>query len=294
MSSVALPSMGVEPHPESTTPVFSVVTPSFNMLPYLMRCASSIADQGIAHQHIVVDGGSRDGTPEWLSRRQEIGSVVEPDRGMYDAVNKGLSRARGQYVSYLNCDEQYLPGTLAAVQRFFEAHPRVDIVFGGALLVRPDGTLLGYRKAYQPRYAYIASSHLYVLSCTMFLRRRVIDEGFRFDMKWRDVGDAEFVLRILRSGYRAAYLRRYLSAFTMTGSNMSAGANARSESGRLHAAQPRWCRRLSLPLNAMRLLEKTFAGAYRERFPLSYALYAGSGTNREAFSVDCASWRWPT
>jgi glycosyltransferase involved in cell wall biosynthesis len=270
------------------------VTPSFNMLPYLKRCAKSIADQGIAAEHIVADALSRDGTVEWLRTRDDITSIVERDRGMYDAVNKGLDRARGEFVSYLNCDEQYLPDTLQTVAAYFDAHPDVDLVFGDALLVDPDGGLLAYRKGYQPRWRYIAVSHLYVLSCTMFLRRRLIDSGARFDMGWKDVGDAEFVIRLLRGGARAAHIPRYLAAFTMTGSNMSAGPNARTETTRLMRSCPRSLRWMAAPLNAARLTEKVARGAYLQRFPLRYSVYRAADDDvRHQFVARSASFRWP-
>ncbi|NUQ93657.1 MAG: glycosyltransferase [Gemmatimonadaceae bacterium] len=279
----------------SAHPLFTVVTPSFNMLPYLKRCVRSVADQGVAAEHIVADAVSRDGTPEWLAAQSGVTAIVEKDSGMYDAVNKGLARARGEIVSYLNCDEQYLPGTLGVVADYFASHPEVDVLFGDALLVDPAGQLLSYRKGYRPRWPYIAASHLYVLSCTMFLRRRVIDEGARFDMGWKDVGDAEFVIRILRGGARAAHVGRYLSVFTMTGANMSAGPNARRETLRLRRSCPSWIRALALPLDVARRVEKVLSGAYTQRFPLSYALYAAPDDERRTeFNVVSSSFRWPT
>lgn len=282
------------PAKNSATPRFTVVTPSYNMLPYLKRCVRSVADQQVSAEHIVVDGMSRDGTAEWLRTRPDVCSVIERDAGMYDAVNKGLDRARGEFVSYLNCDEQYLPGTLAIVADHFEAHPEVDVVFGDALLIDPQGNLLSYRKGYQPRWPYIAVAHLYVLSCTMFLRRRVLDAGARFDMCWKDVGDAEFVIRILRGGARAAHIPKYLSAFTMTGSNMSAGPNARAESRRLRKSCPPLVRALALPLDVMRRIEKVASGAYFQQFPLRYAVYpeADAGTRRE-YVARSSTFRWP-
>src|SRR3954447_16040811 len=101
----------------------SVVTPSYNMLPYLRRACASVADQeGCTFEHIVVDARSTDGTPEWLATRGQP-HIVEPDRGMYDAVNKGLRVARGGVLAYLNCDEQYLPGTLRFVRERFAQDP---------------------------------------------------------------------------------------------------------------------------------------------------------------------------
>jgi glycosyltransferase involved in cell wall biosynthesis len=97
---------------------FTVITPSFNMLDYLRRCCASVEDQrGVSVQHLVIDGGSVDGSAEWLRSSRPDSSVIEPDDGMFDALNKGLERARGDYVCYLNCDEQHLPGALARASR---------------------------------------------------------------------------------------------------------------------------------------------------------------------------------
>src|SRR5467141_315471 len=104
----------------------SVVSPSLNMLSYLERCVASVADQeGVRAQHLVMDGGSRDGTVEWLAARPSLASEVRSDKGMYDAVNRGFRKARGRIIAHLNCDEQYLPGTLATVARYFDKHPDV-------------------------------------------------------------------------------------------------------------------------------------------------------------------------
>jgi len=272
----------------------SIVTPSCNMFGYLTRCCASVADQeGASCEHIVVDAVSTDGSVEWLKRNPGVTSVIEQDEGMYDAVNKGFGLARGDVVGYLNCDEQYLPGALAFVKAYFRRHSRCDLLFGNALLIRPDGTLISYRKGYQPRWYYILSSHLYVLSCTMFLRRRIIDDGFRFDKRLKDIGDQDFVVRLLRHGYRAKHAGRYLAAFTMTGANMSAGANARLERRQALAAAPRWVRALKVPLNAGRLAEKLFSGAYWQRMPLEYAVHTtGEGSGRVRFRASKASFRW--
>src|SRR5262245_1448654 len=95
---------------------FSIVTPSFNGLDFLKRAAASVRDQkGVTLEHIVVDACSSDGTGDWL-REAGVKSIVERDEGMYDAVNKGMNIARGDYFAYLNRDEQYLPDTLATVK----------------------------------------------------------------------------------------------------------------------------------------------------------------------------------
>ena len=91
---------------------FSIVTPSFRNSRWLKLCIASVADQqGVEFEHIVQDSCSDDGTQDWLPRDRRVKAFIEKDSGMYDAVNRGYRRAQGDILAYLNCDEQYLPGT---------------------------------------------------------------------------------------------------------------------------------------------------------------------------------------
>src|SRR5882724_5931627 len=101
---------------------FSIITPSFRNSEWLKLCIPSVADQAVELEHIVQDAGSDDGTLDWLTKDARVKAFVEEDKGMYDAVNRGLRRAQGQILAYINCDEQYLPGALRTVWDFFEAH----------------------------------------------------------------------------------------------------------------------------------------------------------------------------
>lgn len=273
---------------------FSIITPSYNMLDYLKRCAASVKDQeGVDFEHIVIDGGSVDGTVEWLGRNSRVKGISEKDNGMYDAINKGLRMAGGDIVAYLNCDEQYLPGTLAYVKEFFAKHPEVDIIFGDTLLIMPDGKLIAFRKGYKPRWVYIASAHLYLQSCSMFFRRRIIDDGFFFDTRFRVIGDEEFVVRLLRGGYRACHVGRFLAAFTMTGKNLSEDERAVEEKKMAADEFPGYIRRFKWVINGVRFAEKFLSGAYFLATPLKYEIYnMENETRRKSFVVNKASFRW--
>jgi glycosyltransferase involved in cell wall biosynthesis len=263
------------------------------MLGYLKRCCASVADQqGPTVEHIVIDGGSTDGTREWLNQQKAIRSVVEKDRGLYDAVNKGMILSRGKIVAQLNCDEQYLPGALQLIKDYFEAHPDVDVVFGQFLFIRPDGSLIAYRKTYPVRWYYIMSSYLYAFTCAMFIRRRILNEVGLFNTSLKCAADQDFVLRMLRSGHRVGYLKRFLSAFTMTGRNVSGRPEALAELHELRKTYPLWVRVLRFALNIARYTERLLTGAYREKMPLNYAIYgADEATERRVYRVRRAAFR---
>ena len=91
-------------------PSFSIITPCLNALDTLPAALDSIRRQGYPDvQMVVVDGGSQDGTAEYLAST-ETTWISEPDRGLSDAVNKGLALATGDVIGWLNADDEYLPG----------------------------------------------------------------------------------------------------------------------------------------------------------------------------------------
>ncbi|HQY87386.1 MAG TPA: glycosyltransferase family 2 protein [Tepidisphaeraceae bacterium] len=273
-------------------PDFSIITPSFNSLEFLQRACASVRDQtDVNHEHIVVDACSSDGTPEWL-RENVQQSIIERDDGMYDAINKGMEIARGDYFAYLNCDEQYLPGTLARVKECFEENPDVDIIYGDCLIIRCNGELLSYRRAYPLRYAYVAAWQLYIMTASIFYRRNVIDQGFRFDKRFRISGDWEFLLQLLQNGHRCKRIKAPLACFAITGKNLSGNKPQRERELELQRT-PAWAKWLRHPINAARLVEKALAGAYR-RAPIRYECYTGTDLSwRSVQEVARPEHRWP-
>ena len=267
------------------------------MLPYLKNCVRSVQDQNsVAKEHIVVDGISTDGTLEWLRTlrtKNRLKLSSGKDKGMYDALNKGFRMAQGQILACLNCDEQYLPGTLTWVKAYFSRHKDVDVLFGDSLLIRPDGSLVAYWKGYKPIGSFILSSYLYVLTCTMFFRRKIVDDGVYMNPAFKLKGDAEFVVRLLRLGYTLRHERRYLAAFTMTGKNLSLDERAKREKRLLRQQFPDFPYRWAWFINLGRLAHKLTSGAYFQPKPLHYSVYTDEHlTQRKMFNVRKATFRW--
>lgn len=282
---------------------FTIVTPNLNGMPHLSRCIASVRDQpadGVEVEHIVADGGSTDASTEWLERQPSetpgylLRWFCEPDRGMYDAIDKGWRRGTGDVFAWLNSDEQYLPDALSAVAAALAGRPEAGLIYGDALLIRPDDTLIAYRKAAPLRLSYLRAAHLYVHSSSLFVRRRwLVDENIRLDPSWIAAGDHEWMLRLLRGGARPLHVRRYLSAFLMTGHNLGSSARGIRELRKLQRREPRRLRALAPLLRVARAAEKYRGGGFRQRFPLCYQLMDADG-RRITRSASHASWRWRT
>jgi glycosyltransferase involved in cell wall biosynthesis len=272
---------------------FSIVTASFRNSEWLKLCVASVADQGLPLEHIVQDAGSDDGTLDWLTGDKRVKAFVERDAGMYDAMNRGLRRASGEILACLNCDEQYLPGALSAVSEFFDRHPEVDVAFGDFVVVDRAGGYLFHRKVQTPLKYHTWVSHLQTFTCATFFRRKLIQEhGLFFDPAFRVVGDGEWMLRLLRRRTRMAVMRRFTSAFTMTGANMSASENARREARDLAQSAPGWVRRLKWIFIMQHRLRRLAGGIYFQK-PFSYALFTqASPGQRVNHEVNRPVFRW--
>ncbi len=111
----------------------SVVTPNFNGEARLARTLDSVLGQDYSNfEYIVVDGGSTDRSGEILEnyRGRLSKLIIEPDRGQYDAINKGFSHASGDVLCWLNSDDIYFPWTFRVVNRIFKDFPEIDWITG--------------------------------------------------------------------------------------------------------------------------------------------------------------------
>jgi len=273
---------------------FSIVTPSFQNSEWLKLCIASVADQGVEHEHIVQDAGSNDGTLDWLANDSRVRAFIEKDSGMYDAINRGLRRSTGDVCAWLNCDEQYLPGTLAAVEAFFVAHPEIDLVFGDAVIVDGSGNYLCHRKMILPGLWHTWTCHLTTLSCAMFFRRNLFqDRQLKFDARWRVLGDAEWMVRCLQQNVKMAVLRRYLASFTFTGENLSLRESVRTEYRALRASAPTTARALKPLTIAHHRVRKLLGKTYSQE-PFEFSLYTRQDpAQRTTRRAKHPTFRWP-
>ncbi len=180
-------------------PSVSIVTASYNRRDLLRQTIESVRRQSFAdYEHIVIDGASSDGTVEMLERLEgtyPLRWISEPDEGMYQAINRGLSMAQGEVLAYLNSDDLYFPWTLDVVSEYFDSHPSVDLVFGDAVLV-DDGT--GWQTpALNPPFDldHIRRSG-FLIQPAVFWRRSVLETEGGFDESLRYLADCDYWMRV--------------------------------------------------------------------------------------------------
>ena len=178
----------------------SVVTPVYNSSRYLGATLDSVARLTVPHEHIVIDGGSTDGTVELLEGREDprLIWVSEPDRGQTHAVNKGYERARGELVGWLNGDDEYVPDAVdRAVERMLD-DAAIDAVYGSMEITDEDGV---GRRTYRPwpfswrLYLFIGD---YLTTPTIIFRRSLLERVGLLDERYVDAADYDFHLRLLR------------------------------------------------------------------------------------------------
>lgn len=247
-------------------------------------------------EHIVQDGESDDGTLDWLPHDSRVLACIEKDSGMYDAINRGLRRAKGDIIGQLNCDEQYLPGVLLDVWQFFENHPDVEIVFGDIIVVGSSGEFLCSRKVQLPSIYYLrATGMLSTYTCATFYRRSLLSKyNLWFDTHYRIVGDGEWMIRALGKRPSMGLLRQRISTFTLTGNNLMLQESIRREREALRNGTPGWLRAMKPLFIAQHRLQRLFDGAYHDE-PFAYWIYTTANpTTRREFHVRRPTHRWPT
>jgi glycosyltransferase involved in cell wall biosynthesis len=232
-----------------------------------------------------MDGASTDGTVEWLkAQANRVRWISEPDRGMYDAVNKGLRLATGAVCAYLNADEQYLPGALRTVLDYFTTHPEVDVVVGDVVVVDGAGAYRCSRQVLVPRLHHTVVCHLYSLTCATFFRRRLLETGLSFNPSYRVAGDAEWMARVLTAGVRVGHIKAYLAAFTDDGQNLGLSVENQREHERLMAAYPGWWQAARFLWLIEHRFRRLRSGYYRPA-PFQYSIFTDESPARRVVSV---------
>jgi glycosyltransferase involved in cell wall biosynthesis len=193
-------------------PLVSIVTPVLNRASTVGLALASVAAQTYPNiEHIVVDGGSIDGTVEILKRfvsPLDFHWVSEADRGMYEAINKGFSLARGEMLAYINSDDLYLPWSVeVAVSHLSTA--RADIVYGDMGMLR---RARNFRPKFYRPFDIAYYTHFEAIGQpSVFWKAAVTDRIGHFDETYQLIGDCEYWLRAAAAGFELTHVDEILA-----------------------------------------------------------------------------------
>lgn len=206
----------------ATGPLVSVITVCRNAAATLEACLDSVAAQSWPRiEHIIIDGASTDGTAAILERhRGHLAQVVsEPDRGLYDAMNKGIARATGDFVFFLNADDTFAsPDALRDALAEIARQPDADVYYGSLEIRSGTG-----RMVHAPPPAEQAAEEM-VLGClphqATLARRAVFERTGPFDLRWRRHADYDWWLKVMADpALRLRRIDTVIGSFAMGGAS---------------------------------------------------------------------------
>ena len=197
-------------------PKISIITASFNSIHTIRETIESVRSQDYPHwEHLVMDGGSNDGTVEVLKEYPHLQWISEKDQGHYHAMNKGVARATGDVVNILNADDCFRPGTLRKVAEAFQAHPEWDGLFGDIIYVDGQGREIYRREEALFDYDVLRFGKVcYVIHPTLFVKKSLHDRlGLYRYQEFFNCCDWDFILTLGREkcqiGHVPAFLINY-------------------------------------------------------------------------------------
>jgi glycosyltransferase involved in cell wall biosynthesis len=180
---------------------FTIITPCLNREKFIAEAIESVLAQRYHDiEHWIIDGGSTDKTLEIVGGYPHLRVLSEPDRGVYDAFNKGLDRATGDAVIFLNSDDLLTPGTLALAQQIFQNALGTQVVSGGCEIFRRTDAgkeikMHCYDDPKQNQLNFRNVTLGYPNINARIFRRSVFDKLGRFDLAYAIASDRELLMR---------------------------------------------------------------------------------------------------
>ncbi|GAP09529.1 glycosyltransferase [Bellilinea caldifistulae] len=272
-----------------SAPLVSIITPSFNQAAFLEQTIRSVLEQTYPQiEYMVVDGGSTDGSREIIEKYADRLAwwVSEKDAGQADGINKGLRRAQGEIVAWLNSDDYYLPAAVGQAVEVFRHHPQAGLVFSDVESVDGEGNRFNIMRFGEWGLTDLMAFRI-ISQPGVFMRRSVLEQAGYLDPNYHYLLDHHLWLRmaVIAPLHYARGARWAAARFHPAAKNVAQAAGFGNEALRLAAwmeSDPRF--KEHLPSVQRRM----WAGAYR--LDAFYRLDAGD--RRAALAAYAQAFRY--
>ena len=198
---------------EKKKPFISIITVCYNVENGIEDTILNVASQTYPnYEHIIIDGGSKDDTLAVIKKHQDKFSywVTEPDKGIYDAMNKGILQAKGDYVCFLNVgDAFYQNATLEDLIPFIEKGD--DVVYGNTCLLQLESEVIEYPTPIDIDWKKMPYCHQ-----SVFIKRALLRDCL-FDLRFKIAADYNQYFELKRKGVRFKYIDQTISKYDMYG-----------------------------------------------------------------------------
>lgn len=234
-------------YPITSSPLVSIVTPSYNQAGYLEETIKSVLSQDYPDiEYIIVDGGSTDGSLEIIQRYSDQLAwwVSEADQGQADAINKGFLHASGEVYAWLNSDDTYLPGAIKSAISYLSIHPEVAMVYADANLVDDRGNILGRFPAQQTNLKRMLRGSVHIPQQTTFYKADIWKEVGGLDPSFYFAMDYDLWVRIAKIT-APVYINQLWANFRLHGSGKTIVSDDRCYPEMLRVYQREKGKRLS-------------------------------------------------
>lgn len=204
-------------HTQKLTPKVSIVMPSFNQADFIERSIQSVLNQDYPNiELIVIDGGSTDGSVEIIKQYASKLAywVSEPDEGQAQAINKGITKATGEWIGWQNSDDLFAPNAITEMVACALKNPKADLVIGDMAMIDTQDQKIRNIRYIRPTYRSILAEGMVLTNQSAIWRRKIHQEIAYLNEDLHFGFDYEWFLRILKS-YTAAHVPMVLGYLRM-------------------------------------------------------------------------------
>jgi glycosyltransferase involved in cell wall biosynthesis len=198
---------------KDNNPLISIITVVYNGRDFLEKTIRSVINQSYKNiEYIIIDGGSNDGTVDIIKRYEDKIDywVSEKDDGIYDAMNKGIKIARGEYIAFINADDWYEEEVLQEFADILQKHNNIDILAGDISIVDEEGKPIVVRKGSFEEYG--KNLHHQAI----FVSSRNYKQLF-FDTSYHLAADSDFIVKVMKTDPKVYKFDRIIANFRQGG-----------------------------------------------------------------------------